>query len=261
MRRNTKKILFVILMCIILAMGLETTGFSNRTVYAADASYVILSRYAATMDIGNQFYLVGITSTGKKPTFSSSKSSIASVDKYGLVTAKNDGKATIKVKSGKGVAYCFVVVNKTTIGLSKNRITLQKGQIIKLTANISSGSAPKFSSNKSSVARVDSSGNITAVKNGTAIVTVKADGESSKCTVVVNKPTITLDSYNISMNKGDNQMLTPKVSNGYSPKYSSSNSKVATVSTSGKITAVKKGKATITISEDGTKVKCVVNIT
>ena len=259
MTKIIKKIVCFMLTVAMVLSALSTDLF-EKTIYGSDFSCIVLSRYTEKMDVYEQFYLIAITSTGKKPTFSSSKSSIASVDKYGLITAKKEGKTTITVKSGKARAYCIITVNKTIITLSKTKISLQKGQTTKLTAQISSGTIPKFSSSRSSVAKIDSSGNITGVKNGTAIISVKADGQTVKCTVEIKKPTITLNSYSISMKVGETVTLTPNVSNGYKPQYSSSNSKVAKVTGTGRVTALKKGKAIITISEDGTKVKCQINV-
>lgn len=59
------------------------------TVYAASGyEYVLLTKYTKTMKIGDEYYLTAITSTGKKPKFSSSDSAVASVNTYGKITAK-----------------------------------------------------------------------------------------------------------------------------------------------------------------------------
>mgnify|MGYP000429386910 CR=1 FL=1 len=59
------------------------------TVYAASGyEYVLLTKYSKTMKIGDEYYLTAITSTGKKPKFSSSDSTVASVNTYGKITRK-----------------------------------------------------------------------------------------------------------------------------------------------------------------------------
>ena len=75
------------------------------TVYAASGyEYVLLTKYTKTMKIGDEYYLTAITSTGKKPKFSSSDSTVAYVNTYGKITAKKDGKATITAKNANGEA-------------------------------------------------------------------------------------------------------------------------------------------------------------
>ena len=70
----------------------------STRVYAAGYEYVILTQYTKTMKIGDEFYLTAVTSTGKKPKFSSSDSKIAAVNTYGKITAKKAGTATITIK-------------------------------------------------------------------------------------------------------------------------------------------------------------------
>lgn len=263
MKTRVKKLIVLTVVSCVLIMASAYTDICTQNVYARDKQlnqFIILSKYYNVMDIGDEFQLAAITSSGKKPTFSSNKSNIASVNKYGLIRAKKSGKATITVKSCKAVAYCLITVNRTEIKLSNISINMEKGSVRKLTATISSGNKPKFSSSKSSVAKVDSSGNIQAVNSGVAIISVKVDGEIEKCTVNVKKPVITLESYKFTMKVGESKNLYAKVSNGYRPKYSSSNSKVIAITKSGQVAAIKKGKATITVSEGGTKVKCQISV-
>ena len=61
------------------------------TADAASPALVILSRYRATLKIGDSFTLAGIASNGKWVRFKSSKSAVASVNTYGRVTAKKSG--------------------------------------------------------------------------------------------------------------------------------------------------------------------------
>lgn len=254
-----KEIYAVVLAVIIGFLGVWSAGIET---YAADKKCVIiLSKYNAEMDIGEQMYLIALVSDGKKPSFKSSKSKVASVNPYGLITAKGKGTATITVSRGKSKAVCMITVNPTEIKLKETSVEMQKGEKRKLYVSVSSGSKPTFRSSNSRVAKVDSQGNITAVKNGSATISIKADGETKKCKVTVKKPQIILDKYEINMAAGDTALLKAEVSNGCQPAFRSSNSKVASVDQNGKITTYKKGKATITVTEDGTKVKCKVVVT
>ena len=79
---------------------------------AASPALVILSRYNCTMKIGQSFYLTGFSSNGKWVRFTSSSSRIASVNTYGLVTAKKPGTCTITGKVTGGEASCRITVQK-----------------------------------------------------------------------------------------------------------------------------------------------------
>ena len=106
-----------------------------------------------------------------------------------------------------------------------------------------------WSSSNSRVASVTSSGKVFAKAPGTATITASVAGKKIKCKVnviYINKKTLTLPS-------GKDYSL--KITNAKStPIWSTSDSKVATVSNKGKVTAVAAGKATITAFVDGKEV-------
>ena len=137
------------------------------TVYAASGyEYVLLTKYTKTMKIGDEYYLTAITSTGKKPKFSSSDSAVASVNTYGKITAKKAGNATITAKIANGEASCRVTVEKTVITLSQKSISLENGYTARLNAETSTGHPVTYKSARSSIASVDENGVITAKKTG-----------------------------------------------------------------------------------------------
>ena len=139
MSRN-KKILKTVFAVFCMISMLFVSGSHTNTVSAASGyEFVVLDRYAKTMKIGDEFYLLAITSTGKKPSFSSSSSSVASVNTYGKVTAKKAGTATITAKIKNGEASCKITVQKTSITLSAKSISLENGALAKLKATSSTG--------------------------------------------------------------------------------------------------------------------------
>ncbi|MDE7431650.1 MAG: Ig-like domain-containing protein [Lachnospiraceae bacterium] len=249
-------IMFIVIISSLMLKREETDIFA-----AQEKCLIVLSKYSAKMDIGGQMQLIAFTSDGKKPSFKSSKAKVASVNNYGLITAKSSGTATITVSRGKSKAVCKITVNQTEIRVEDTSVEMQKGDKRKINVFVSSGTNPTFRSSNSRVVKVDTAGNMTAVKNGSATITIRADGETKKCKVTVKKPQITLDSYEINMTVGDKKALGAKVSNGCQPEFRSSNSKVAGVDSNGMVTACKKGKAVITVSEDGTKAKCKIVVT
>ena len=81
------------------------------------------------------------------------------------------------------------------------------------------------------------------------------DGVSQICTVTVKKPEVTCEEAEITLKQGKSKTLEVAVSSGNKPEFSSSNEDIVKVNQSGKITAVKSGKAYIYAKEDGARVK------
>lgn len=127
-------------------------------------------------------YQIKISSTSKKPSYKSSKSSIASVSKTGKVTGKKKGSTIITVTVGKEKLSIPVTVE--TPSISKTSITLSKGKTTTLKVNGTNRSV-KWSSNNNSVASVDSKGTVTTKGYGQAIITAKLSDVSYTCKVVV----------------------------------------------------------------------------
>ena len=130
-----------------------------------------------------------------------------------------------------------------------------------LKATVSSGFAPKWKVNRKSIATVDEKGLVTAVKNGTATVTATIDGVSVTCEIIVKSPTIELSAEELILKVGENYTMKADVSSGNKPTWSTSNSKVITVDSNGKIIALKKGKAILYAKEDGATVRCTIYVT
>ena len=221
-------------------------------------------------------------------SWSSSNEEIATVDKYGLVTALKKGKTTITCAAMDGsgiVAECNITIEDkqvTSIKLNKTKATLtrtseKKKPTLQLTATVTpadaTNTAVKWSSSDTSVAKVDKNGKVTALKSGTATITCEAkDGSGAKATckiTVKNKlvTKITLNKTKYSLKKGKTfqlqvKTLKPATALNQKVKWTSSNKKVAKVDSTGKVTAVKKGTCTITCTAaDGSGVKTTCTIT
>ena len=158
----------------------------------------------------------------------------------------------------------------TYIKLSKTSLKLGKKETYTLTYTLSPNSTTTVtwkSSNKK-VATVNSKGKITAKSKGTAKITVKtSNGKTATCTVKVgNAPTkITLNYSKATIGVGESSLtLKSTLSSGsYSKtiKKTSSNTKVATVSSSGVVTGVSVGTATITYETyNGKKAKVKITV-
>ena len=133
----------------------------------------------------------------KTLTWKSSNTSVAAVDNNGNVTAKDAGSATITVTTQNGkTAQCQVnvysrIINPTSISLSEGSIKLGEGENTSITAVISPSNATNqsvtWSSNNTSVATVNNNGHISALQQGTAVITAKTfNGLTANCTVTVS---------------------------------------------------------------------------
>ena len=149
-----------------------------------------------------------------------------------------------------------VVVPVTGINLNKTSTTIAKGQTEKLTASLTPSDASgnvQWSSNNLKVATV-SNGTVTAKDTGKAIVTATMNGISASCEVTVNNPlkgvSIVSAEGVTALKKGQTTQLTAKLepedtTDKKTVTWTSSNDAVATVSTSGMVTAVSDGTVTI----------------
>ena len=138
--------------------------------------------------------------TNKTVTWTSSNSSVATVDDNGLVTAVGSGTATITARTADGSnlsASCSLTVKQspvlaTSITLDKSSAVIIEGSTLKLTAtvlpaNVTNGRVTWKSSN-TSVASVNYNGLVTAKSHGSALITASTkDGSnlSASCVVTV----------------------------------------------------------------------------
>lgn len=258
----TRKSVYSIISVLFLTVLFLFSPFTRMTVRAGIKlpTMIVLTDYSKAMSIGDEFCLAAVASNGSLPTFRSSRSSIASVNTYGYVTAKKAGTCKITAKVRGAEASCLITVNPTTVTLNTAALTLFRTNTRQLTANVSTGHKPVWRSSRSSVATVDDNGMVTAVKHGTARITAKVDGVSTICTVTVKQPSINLSESTLALTTGGTQTLRATVSSGISPVWSTSNSNVVSVDNNGRVTALKKGRAYVYASEDGIKAKCSVTV-
>ena len=260
-RRSVYSVLSVLLLTILFLFSPLT-----RMTLSADAAVlslppiIVLTRYSKTMAIGEEFALIAVASNGKLPSFKSSKSSVASVNTYGLITAKKAGTCNITAKIKNAEASCRITVKQTSLTISPANVTLYRNGTKQLKATVSNGHIPVWKSGKSSVATVDENGLVTAIKHGTAKITAKVDGVSKICTITVKQPKVRLSASSLSMIVGESRTLSANVSSGNAPEWSTSNSNVLSVDQQGNITALKKGRAYVYAREDGIKTSCVVTV-
>ena len=133
-----------------------------------------------------------------KLVYSSSDTTIATVNDSGKVTAIKAGNAKITVKvDGFDVASeVAVTVEKKevaptvpTLTVETKSLTLKEGESAEIKATVTESAKLVFVSNDTSIATVDASGKVTALKEGTVKITIKVDGfdVSAEVTVKVEK--------------------------------------------------------------------------
>ena len=194
----------------------------------------------------------------------------------GSESSPNVYKEDLELKSGRyyvhvygGVTgYYDLVVKPTTtlanrISLNRTSAAMYKGNRLKLSATVSPANATNkkvtWSSSNSKVAKVSSTGVVTGLQAGTAKITARtADGTklTASCTVKVKNKTLTVNRSKVTLVKGRYYKLTVKGSPTVSAaaktvKFSTSNGKIAGVTSSGKIVAKKAGTCKIYVKGNG----------
>ena len=131
--------------------------------------------------------------TDKTVTWSSSNTSVVDVDQRGEVRAYEAGTAVITAKAGDKSATCTVTVTVPVdrITLDRAAVSLKVGESVKLTATIKPSDATDktitWSSSNPAVAKVEN-GTVTAISEGSAVITAKAGEKSATCSVTVKNP-------------------------------------------------------------------------
>ena len=188
---------------------------------------------------------------------------------------------TVKTEDGGKTASCTIEIEQeyvkaTSVTVTPSTLSLKVDDTYNLSATVSPSNATsktiQWKSLNTGVAKVDSNGKVTAVAPGTATIRAEhPDGVSGTCTVTVSSKTvpvtsITLSKSTLELKKGEYYTLTavvyPSNATNKSVNWSSDNSSVATVNSSGTVTAVAPGTANITAkSPDGPSASCKVTVT
>ena len=217
------------------------------------------------IEIGQKFTLTTIISPSnaenKTLTFTSSDPAVASVTENGEVSALAVGEAVITATSANGVkGTCNVTVaDESWVYLSDSEITLVVGDEKTLTATVTPEDAPDktvtWTSSDPEVVSVDS-GKLTALKEGTAVITATAaNGKSAQCKVTVEAEAV---EFEITLTPSDQSITTKglmqdktvhlyaqyirkKDGKNHTPanlSWTSSDETIATVDSEGNVTAV-----------------------
>lgn len=276
------------LLTVVLTLALVVTSFNivQATVNAASktkATKITLNAKKQTIDIGATYQLsvkkVTPKTASKDVTWKSSDSKVATVDKEGVVTGIKKGMAIITAtsKTNSNVkATCKITVKDikpTKVEISPSSKTLTVGDTYTFTAKVKPTNVSqevKWSSSNNKVATIDKEGVVTAVKEGTTVITAQVKEntkikDTCKITVKVLEPkSVTITPSDKTLKEGESATLTAKVEpTGVSQEvvWTSSNSNVATVDANGVVKAVKEGTAVITAQvKANTKIQATCSI-
>ena len=253
----------------------------NDVILPSDLS---VSSDSVTIDVGDSNKVDSIISptdvTLNKVFWVSDNPNVATVND-GLIIGKNVGNTTVYATTLNGITKKVnVVVNKkiieaTDIILNVDKSNLKVGE----STNVSHNFVPSDTTNKTATyiydryyINLDKDGKVTALREGTTKILVRTINNCSAYVVLNIKPRNEIG--NIKINTGNFELKVKNskqlsISTDVSDwdlddvRWESSNNKVATVDKSGKVVAVSKGTAVITVSsvvDDSVKASVKVNV-
>ena len=212
-----------------------------------------LNKSSSSIYKGKTTTLKATTSYRTKVTWKSSNSSIATVSSTGVVTGKKAGTAYIYANAyGKSVK-CKVTVKNPTITLNKSKATAYAGKSYTLKATTSYRTKISWKSSNTTIATVDSKGMVKLKKAGKVTISATAFGKKVNCVLTVKNPTLKVSKASVSIYRKKSYTVKAIAVPGGKVSWSSSNKAIATVSSSGKITGMKKGTAYVYAKIHGLK--------
>jgi uncharacterized protein YjdB len=212
--------------------------------------------------------------------WSSNNLAVATVSQSGVVTGVVPGTATITAtadgKSGSSV-ITVTLLPVATVTVAPSPASAEVGYTTQLTATtkdglgtVLTGRTITWSSGATNIATVSSTGLVTGVAPGTAVITAASEGKTGTSTVTVTIPavaSITLAPPSATLTPGTTATFTPTLKDshggtltGRTVTWQSSAPGVATVNGSGVVTAVSEGTSTITATSEGKSATATVTV-
>ena len=229
-------------------------------------------------------YIEPEDATNRNLVWTSSDSSIATVDDNGFVKGLKSGTVTItaKTKDGKVKATKKIIITKAeetkqieSLSFAQEKVSVKKGDSLGLiiTVNPSDLASEKLTwiSSDPSIVTVDANGVIKGIKPGMATITVtSSNGKKATCKVTVSEDTVEVSKINLTTKEDTitpgsttqiNATIEPENATNRELVWSSSNPSIATVDSKGVVKGLKSGTVTITAKTKDGKVMATKTIT
>ena len=273
----------------ITAVSEGRSGTATLTVTAEPVASVDITPASGSIVVGSTLQLVatprnalGQTLSGRTITWSSGAPGIASVSAAGLVTGLTPGNAVVlaSVEGRQGSATIIVrQVPVASITINPASATTSVGQSVTLGAqtldaagNVLAGRVVGWSSSNQNVATVSNTGVVTGVTAGTVTISASSEGQTGVATVQVTSvggvaTTVVVSPAQANLPVGQNVQLSAVVrdANGTVMStapvtWSTSSSGRAVVSSTGLVTGVSAGTATITARSGSASGTATINV-
>jgi xyloglucan-specific exo-beta-1,4-glucanase len=247
-------------------LGYAYMSTVGRGIVYARPCYM-LGADSLTINVGSSVQIIDtvLNHTSVNWTWSSANEAVATVSSTGLVTGVSNGTAVIIATTvgGKNLKLAIRVAKKVTgISINPANDAIDVSGQIQMTATVTpqdaTNSSVSWSSVDPSIASVSSAGLVTGVKGGKTDIIAIADGKKASKSITVGTLVtgITLDPPLDTIVVSDTIQLEPIIApaNASNPGvvWSSNNTTIATVNSTGLVTGKKTGTATITATtQDG----------
>jgi serine/threonine protein kinase/alpha-tubulin suppressor-like RCC1 family protein/uncharacterized protein YjdB len=189
----------------ILAVVEGKRATARVTVTPAPVADVTVSPTSASLQVGRRQQLSvgardarGNSLSGRTVTWSSEDPGVATVNEDGAVVGVKPGQTQVTATIESRHASILVTVTAvpvTSVALAPTRLTIAIGETRQLTAGARDarnaaleGRVVRWTSSDPAVAQVSTTGTVTAIRAGTAIVTATIEGSSASATVTVPAP-------------------------------------------------------------------------
>ena len=234
-----------------------TLGGKTATYKVTVKNAMTINKTAVTVYAGGtpaKYTLKATSALGGTVKYATNNKNVATVDSKGVVTAKKAGTAVITATAGKCKVTCKVTVKNPGIAVKAAASTIYtKGQTatkITVTKIGVSGNA-KFTTSDRRIATVDSRGVVRARKAGNARITVQVGKYKKVVTVRVRNASLKLARTAATVRRGKTTRIRVSAVPSGKVTYTSSNKRIATVTSRGVVKGIRRGTATITVKCNG----------
>jgi uncharacterized protein YjdB len=269
-------------------------GTTGVRVLSKPVASVFVSPSSLALQAGQSTQLTATTYdvngdpiTGRNVSWSSSDANVASVNSSGVVTTIAAGSAEIMVNAeGRkmtvpvtvsassntgGAAVASVAVSLNSPSLVAGQSTQANATLKDASGNVLSGRSIVWTTSDATVASVNGTGLVTALKAGTVTIRATSENVTGTASLSISTPTVTVATVTLSVASSISVGQTAQASvtlkddagnvlTGRTIAYVSSDAGIASISPTGLVTGLTGGSVTITASSEGKSASAVVSV-